>query len=78
MAITVKIEEKEAKEITFPILMKSTDSVLVVLFTNKIEGFIVNSIPGSEYGVGYFADDWPNAFNEQEWEPSPPITLSNS
>lgn len=76
MAITVKIKEKEAKEITFPILMKHKTSDLVVLFTGKRTGFVLNE--NSTYEVGYYSDTWDDHMLECTWEPSPPITLSNS
>lgn len=75
MAITVKIEEKEAKEITFLILMKHKASGLIVLFTAKRSGFVLNS--AISYKVGYYSETWEDHTQECSWEPSPPITLSN-
>lgn len=78
MAITVKIEEKQDKEITFPALMRSKRTGLVVLFLGKRDG-VVLYVRGavSAYTIGYMSNTWDEVDNG-DWEPSPPITLSNS
>lgn len=78
MAITVKIEGTEEKEISFPCLMKSSLTGLVVLFTNDRAGIVLAvQEANSFYHLGYISNSWDSAY-EVDWEPSPPITLSNS
>lgn len=76
MAITVKIEEDQSVDMTFPCILKDVRSELVVLFTGNEEGFVVH--PGQGYSVGDHSDCWEYAWDENEWEPSPPIALSNA
>lgn len=75
MAITVKIEEKQNKEISYPCLMKSIESNLVVLFEAPSRGVVVS--PGKGWLIGQYKDCWVPAYTSI-WESSPPITLSNS
>ena len=78
MAITVKIEEKQDKEITFPTLMRSKRTGLVVLFMGKRDGVVLYvRETESVYTIGYMSDTWDEVDNG-DWEPSPPITISNA
>lgn len=76
LAITVKIEGAQEKEISFPCLMKDCESGLVVLFTNAKEGTVLSAARG--WSIGSYHSEWLSATNKAYWEPSPPITLSNS
>lgn len=76
MAITVKIEQETKKEISFLCLMKDVKSELVVLFVAEETGFVVS--PNMHWKVGECSDGWKDATDKKEWEPSPPVTLSNS
>ena len=79
MAITVSVEQKKDKEISFPCLMRSPRTGLIVLFTGMRGGVVlfVDQMLSSPYTVGYISDTWDRADSE-DWEPSPPITLSNA
>jgi len=50
---------------TFPILRKSTESDLIVLFVNELEGFVIES---TEYKVGSFQSGWVEPSDTQWWE----------
>lgn len=68
MAITVKIEEKQNKEISFPCLMRHKEG-FVVLFTKPQSGVVVVAGAGWKLGEHDADWDWPESFIH-EWEPS--------
>lgn len=75
MAITVTVEQKKDKEISFPCLMRNVGSGMVVLFTDHTEGTCI--YPGDTgNNVGTYRNTWASALGP--WEPSHPITLSNA
>lgn len=76
MAITVKIEEKQDKEITFPCLMRHKTG-FVVLFTKPQTGIVIVAGSGWKLGESDAEWDWPVCY-VNDWEPSPPITISNA
>lgn len=76
MAITAKIEKETKKEISFPCLMRSKTSGLVVLFSNEKSGTALTTSAG--WSIGDFFGDFISCTDSENWEPSPPITLSNS
>lgn len=81
MAITVTVEQKKDKEISFPCLMRLKCSGEVVLFTDEFSGTVLVSANTDSHwkeAVGTFADDFASCLDEETWEPSPPITLSNA
>lgn len=69
-------EVAEQAAITFPCLMQSTDSPLVVRFTTPCAGVVV--IGDGLYLVGQYREDWVPFYEESEWQPfTGKITLSN-
>lgn len=76
MAITAKIEQETKKEISFPCLMRSKTSGLVVLFTAEKSGTALTTSAG--WTVGDSFGDFISCADSEQWEPSPPIMLSNS
>lgn len=78
MAITVKIEEKQDKETTYPCLMRHKTG-FVVLFTKPQTGIVIAESPNTTWKIGIYDEqwDWP-VMLEEEWEPSPPITIANA
>ena len=62
MAINVTVEQKKDKKISFPCLMRSNRTGLVVLFTGMRDGVVlyVDTI-GSAYTVGYLSHTWDRA-----------------
>lgn len=76
MAITVKIEQETKKEISFPCLMRLKKTGLIVLFNSECTGMVIN--PDKIFPVGKYKEIWSFPTFSEEWEPSPPITLSNN
>lgn len=76
MAVKTETQEKQTKEITFPCLMRSTDSGLIVLFYSENSGTVI--IGGSNWVVGEFSNQWITPYSSQHWELSPPVTISNA
>lgn len=78
MGIVSKVEEKQEKEITFPCLMRNKAAGHVVLFSSDKTGIVVYEGDEGSPVVGYYCDHWISATEETVWEPSQPVTLSNS
>ena len=55
MKVEVKTQNK-SKSLPFPKLMKLNDSDLIVLFTGKNKGIVINSI--DNFRIGTYAEDW--------------------
>ena len=73
---TISNDCKPNEELYFPILMKSTDSSLVLMFTEEGKGFVVS--PDDKYGVGHYEDKWLSCYNTAVWEKlEGKITLEN-
>ena len=70
MAIKVETSVEETqKEITFPILMKDTDSELIVLFNSEECGPVVQEDPDLVWKVGQYSKCWISAHDKQAWVP---------
>lgn len=80
MAITVTVEQKKYKEISFPCLMKwcGNGGEVIVLFVSEMQGTIVaHPHEESDQYLGEYKSTWISC-TDSRWEPSPPITLSNA
>lgn len=73
MGVTSKV-----KEIVFPCIMRNIKCGHVVLFSADKIGTVVSEDNSGNIRVGYHCDYWVSATNENTWEPSLPVTLSNS
>lgn len=76
MAIKTETQDKQAKEISFPCLMRGTDTGIIVLFSDVRTGTVVHTGDQNDYPVGTYATDWGHVTNPY-WELSPPVTISN-
>lgn len=74
--MAIKTETTSTEELTFPCLMKSTKSSLVVLFYDKFRGTVI--VTGSGWPVGMNRSDWAFADNADWWKLSPSVTISNA
>jgi hypothetical protein len=71
--------KKGKTEIKFPVLAKSTDSDLVVLFTGQSTGIVVFS--DRVYDIGAEDSDWIYVSDSSAWEILPPgakVVLENT
>lgn len=55
MKVEVK-RQPEQKALPFPKLMKYNNGDLIVLFTEKEKGVVINSI--DDFRIGTYAEDW--------------------
>ena len=78
MGIVSKVKDKEAKEMRFPCLMRNIKNGSVVLFSSYKDGTVVKEGRRRSCDLGHHCNYWISADNENVWEPSPPITLSNT
>lgn len=68
-----KHENKQDRAFDFPIVAKSRNSNLVVLFSSEKEGTVL--ISSQEYRVGRFSNSWTNCF-DPNWEILFEITIT--
>lgn len=76
MAIKTEVVANAPKEISYPCLMESIYSELVVLFTHQYIGTVI--VSGHGWSAGMYRDDWVCADNDKHWQPSAPVTISNA
>lgn len=75
MAIEVVVNSL-SESIEFPVLMKSTSSELVVLFSSETYGVCIVST--STMKAGTISDNWASCYDKSKWEKfSGKITLEN-
>lgn len=63
--VVVDKTPKDRSELDYPILMKATDSDMVVFFTSESEGVVMVRSMG--WDVGEFSSEWEAATNLAEW-----------
>lgn len=71
MGIAAKVCKKE---VTFPCLMESTLSNLVVLFVAENKGTVI--VSGNGWSIGTYCTDWAST-DSGTWHNSQPVTISN-
>ena len=75
--VNVKEEEKTVEKIKFPVLMRSINLNLIVLFTKDREGTCLK-IGSSTLDIGQHSCDWASCYNNSIWEKyEGEITLKN-
>lgn len=79
MAIKVEVTEgTQQKEISFPVLMKDTESGLIVLFISEQEGIVVKTDGQYGWKLGNYSKAWVSCKHPSEWIPfEGTISISN-
>lgn len=69
MKTELHIPTDEQAEITYPVLAKSRNSTLVVLFTADETGVVVRDLDHDrQYKIGHTSDGWISVKNSKNWQ----------
>ena len=75
--VNVKEKEKTVEKIEFPVLMKSLNSGIIVLFISETIGVCVDKGDSNKY-IGLYSDSWIECTSQKNWEKfEGEITLKN-
>ena len=75
--VNVKEKEKTVEKIEFPVLMKSLNNGIIVLFTSETIGVCVDKGDSKNY-IGLYSDSWIECTSQKNWEKfEGEITLKN-
>ena len=75
--VNLKEEEKTVEKIDFPVLMKSLNNGIIVLFTSETKGVCIDKGNSNNY-IGLYADSWRECTSKKNWEKyEGEITLKN-
>ena len=75
--VNVKEKEKTVEKIEFPVLMKSLNSGIIVLFTSETIGVCVDKGYSTRH-TGLYSDSWIECTSQKNWEKyEGEITLKN-
>ncbi len=70
----IKASKKSEKN-NYPLLAKDKDSSMIVLFTDRTTGMVLNSNPDILYPIGMYAEDWDEVLDTIHWEVLPKGTV---